>query len=68
MLVKKKSQLMYLLSKNLQIKLLHRQLGYASNTKVVKISKLSNGIKIMMDKEQQEEHFFSDFKSETESQ
>lgn len=59
---------MYLLSKNLQIKLLHRQLGHASNIKVVKISKLTNGIKIMMDKEQQEKHFFLNFKSETKSQ
>lgn len=49
-LVKRRGQPIYFLSKNPQIKLWYRQLGYASNARIVKISKLTGNIKIIIDK------------------
>ena len=45
-LVKRKGILIYLVNKNSQIKLRHKELGYASYGRVVKASKLTNSIDI----------------------
>lgn len=60
-LTKERSKSTYLLNKNLQIRLWHQQLEYASNAKIVIISKLVDRIDITIDKSQQEECFSSDF-------
>lgn len=60
MLSKKKSRPIYLLSKNLQIKLWHQQLEYILNTKVIEALKLINGINIIIEnKHQMQEKLFS---------
>ena len=46
MLVRGRGQPTYLLSSNPQIRLWHRQLGHASNTRVVQVSKLVDGINL----------------------
>ena len=62
-LVKERGRLMYLLNKNLQIKLWYRQVRYVLNAKFVETSKITDGIKIIIDKEKLKEHFFLDIKS-----
>lgn len=52
MLMKRRGRPTYLLSKNPQIRLGHRQLGYASNARVVEASKLTKGIDIMIEEGQ----------------
>ena len=41
----------------------HKKLGYVSNTRIIKISKLIDKIDILIEKDQQEEHFFFKFKN-----
>lgn len=48
-LVKDQGQPIYLLSKNPQIRLWYRKLGYASNARVIEESKLNNGIDITIE-------------------
>ena len=48
-LVKDRGRPIYLLSKNPQIRLWHRKLGHASNTRVVETSKLNNKIDIIIE-------------------
>lgn len=62
-LVKGRNRPSYLLSKNSQLRLWHRRLEYASNTRVMEVSKLTNRINIIINKDQQEKHFFSDSKN-----
>lgn len=50
MLVKERNWPIYLISKNLQISLWYRQLGHISNVRVIKPSKLTNNIRIIIDK------------------
>ena len=49
MLVKRRRRPTYLLSKNLQIRLWHRRLEYASNARIIKASKLIDGIDIIIE-------------------
>ena len=51
-LIKKKRRPIYLCSKNPQIKLWHRQLGYISNARVIKKSKLTDNIDITINEDQ----------------
>ena len=53
MLVKGRGRPIYLLSKNLQIRLWHHCLGYASNARVIEALKLTNGIDITIEDDQQ---------------
>lgn len=61
MLVKRRRKLIYLFNKNPQIRLWYRKLGYASNARILKASKLTNGIDIL-EKVLIKEKFFFDFK------
>ena len=66
-LVKKRGRSIYLISKNTQIRLWHRRLGHASNTRVIEISKITDSIEIMIDKSQyknKDKCLSSDYKSE----
>ena len=60
MLIKGQGRPTYLLSKNSQIRLWHRRLGYTSNTKVVEPSKLNNGIDIIIEDDLLIENLSSD--------
>lgn len=64
MLIKKRGKPTYLLSKNPQIRFWHQWLGHLLNIRIVEISKLIDGIDIIIKKSQQiqEEPFFSDSK------
>ena len=53
MLVKGRGRPIYLLSKNPQIRLWHRRLGHASNTRVIETSKLTDDIDITIEGDQQ---------------
>lgn len=60
MLSKKRAKPTYLLSKNSQIRLYYPQLEYASNTRVMKASKVIDGIDIIIkDGQQMQEKLFS---------
>ena len=59
-LVKGRGRPTYLLGKNPQIRLWHQQLGHASNARVIRTSKLVDGIDITIDNSQQEERYSSD--------
>ena len=49
MLVNSRGRPTYLLSKNPQIKLGHRRLGYVSNTRIIEVFKLNDKIEIMIE-------------------
>ena len=68
MLVKGRGRPTYLLSKNPQIKLWHHRLGHALNARVIKASKLTNGIDITIKDDQQslEKCFSSDSEKDNE--
>lgn len=53
MLVKGRGRPTYLLSKNPQIRLWHHRLGYASNARVIEALKLTDGIDITIEDDQQ---------------
>lgn len=65
-LVKSRRRLTYLFSKNLQIRLWYKRIGYASNTRVVGASKLTNRIDITIEDGHQmpEKQLFSNFKED----
>lgn len=51
-LTKRRGRSIYLLSKNLQIRLWYRQLGHASNARIVEASKFTDKIDITINKDQ----------------
>lgn len=63
MLSKERGRPIYLLSKNLQIRLWHQQLGHLSNAKVIEAFKLTDKIDIMIEESEQiqEKPFSSNF-------
>lgn len=54
MLSKRRNRPPYLLSKNLKIRLCHQKLGDLSNARVMEVSKLNDGVDIMIEKSQKE--------------
>ena len=67
-LFKRKVKPTYLLRKNPQIRLRHRQLGHVSNASVIETSKLVDVIDITIDNDQQEERFSSDSEDNNEDE
>lgn len=64
-LIKERGKLIYLLSKNLQIRLWYRQLGHTLNARVIQALKLTDNIDISINEGQKEGyHFFSDSKND----
>lgn len=63
-LVKESDRPIYLLSKNTQIRLWHRQLEHASNIKVVKASRLTDNLDIIIEESQQNDSFSLDSKND----
>lgn len=62
-LVRKKGQPIYLLSSNLQVQLLYCRIGYASNTRVIKILKFVDRINFRKVLEVADEPYFSNSKT-----